>query len=204
MNSINKIIAVSTIILFSSCGLPYCKKTILSDDEIVWMNPYNVGDKVLFQSSDNRFDTLLITEKKLYNPSNHFIFDLCACNWVEGDNTAHANASYSLRLLNYNKTDDSFLDGIFLIYKDNDNKKASISFSLSGLYSKDLAVYSFVNIKIKNKKIDDCIILDHRNSEIGEGQSDIAVQSYIWSKHLGLVQYVLHSGDKFEYIGHIR
>ena len=168
------------------------------------MNPYSVGDKVLFKSSNNQFDTLLITEKNLYNPSNHFIFDLWSCNWVEGDNTANANASFKFRLLKYNKLSDSFLDGTFLIYKENDNKKADISFSLSGLYSKDSTNHTFVKVRINNKKIDDCIVLNHKNSEIGEGQSDIAVKSFIWSKHLGLVQYVLHSGEKFEYIGHVR
>lgn len=204
MSLFNRIVLLSTIVMFSSCGLPYCKKTIFDKNELLWISPYNQGDKILFQSSNNKLDTLIITEKKLYNPSNHFIFDLCACNWLEGDNLVNANGSLYFKFSNYNRENNSLFDGIFNLYKKDNKKSAEISFSLLGLYTKEFDSISFDKIMIRNKQLNDCIILDHRNSEITEGKSDIAVQSFIWSKHLGLVQYVLHSGEKFEYVGHIK
>ena len=81
----------------SSCGLPYCKKTPFSNNDLDWMKPYTVGDTLVFFNRENiEFDTLIVTKKTINNPTNKNIFDMEGCNWMEGDNEYKANAEYQI------------------------------------------------------------------------------------------------------------
>ena len=68
---------LSILMAVSSCGLPYCKKTPFSNNDLDWMKPYSVGDTLIFFNRENiEFDTLIVTKKTINNPTNKNIFDM--------------------------------------------------------------------------------------------------------------------------------
>lgn len=74
---LSKLSAVLSALLLtaSSCSLPYCIKVPFSENDLDWMKPYSVGDTLIFENIENvEYDTLIVTEKEIYNPSNN-IFD---------------------------------------------------------------------------------------------------------------------------------
>jgi hypothetical protein len=42
-------------------------KMKFSEDELKWLNVYNVGDTIVFQSQNGEYDTIYITDKKIYH-----------------------------------------------------------------------------------------------------------------------------------------
>lgn len=73
LNSNYKILILFLFTIFSSCGLPYCRKTHLNDDELAWMEKFNRNDTVCLYGVDF-VDTLYVTNKRVYN--KNFISNL--------------------------------------------------------------------------------------------------------------------------------
>lgn len=168
------------LVALQSCGLPYCKKHKFSEDDVKWVNMYNINDTILFYSSDNNEDTLIVKNKNMYNPLNTFLFDCRGCNWMEGDNEFYAISSINFVLLhNGNK-----YDGRFAIEKTEKDLPAKILLSLGGLYSKDyLNVYN------------NCVTLDRdNNAELGIYQDIIDLKKISYSKENGITTYQTISG----------
>lgn len=59
---------------FVSCGLPYCKKTHLSDNELEWIASYYVSDTLLLNDQQST-DTMIITAIQVSNKQYISIFD---------------------------------------------------------------------------------------------------------------------------------
>lgn len=59
---------------FVACGLPYCKKTHLSDHELEWIASYYVSDTLLLNDQQST-DTMIITAIQVSNKQYISIFD---------------------------------------------------------------------------------------------------------------------------------
>lgn len=63
--SIFKPIFLFIVLAFQSCI--YNKVTHLSDEDLEWIDTYDVGDTILFVSNHGNTDIMIIAEKFLYN-----------------------------------------------------------------------------------------------------------------------------------------
>lgn len=170
----NKFLIFIVILCLTSCGLPYCRRTHLNSSELKWITIYHKNDTVLFYE-DQYCDTMVVTDKQIFNKNFISIFDLKACNWLEGENEYNAHASIDFKI----KHHDTWWEGFFLIQKcQNDSIICMIDFG--GLYSKD------VSIPHQTKKI---IIRDGLNAEQGLYQKLLGVYEIKWEKEKGLVGF---------------
>ena len=96
-----KKIFVFFLFALSSCGIPYCRKSHLSEEELKWVEVYNVKDTVMFYN-DNMCDTMIVSNKEIDNKSFISPFDLKSCNWLEGETEYNAIASVSFKIKHHN------------------------------------------------------------------------------------------------------
>ena len=66
-----------------SCGLPYCKKTHLSEEEMEWINIYGKKENILF-SDGLSIDTFAFIKKNIFNFLIRCTFQLQTWNLVTG------------------------------------------------------------------------------------------------------------------------
>lgn len=178
MKSFIKILLIGIVAMgFVSCGLPCCKKTHLSDDELEWIIPYHINDTLLFHDQQST-DTMIITDIQVSNKQHISIFDLKSCNWLEGQNKYRANASIDFKL----KHKNTWWEGLFFIEKHDKDSNIVATLTLGGLYSKD------INISCKDKKI---TIIEGINAENGVYQKLMGIHSFIWEKKKGLMSITL-------------
>lgn len=177
-----KKIFVFFLFALSSCGIPYCRKSHLSEEELKWVEVYNVKDTVMFYN-DNMCDTMIVSNKEIDNKSFISPFDLKSCNWLEGETEYNAIASVSFKIKHHNNF--SWWDGGFIITK-NQDQTFSIMVDFGGLYSDD--------INLSNHH-DTCLyIIDGKNAAQGSNQPLLQINQIIWSKKNGLVGYRFKDG----------
>jgi hypothetical protein len=195
------IVILGLTVVMQSCGLPYCKKFQLENEDLLWLTPYEKGDMIIFRSELDRLDTILITDKDITNPSNTCIFDLRGCNWMEGDNEFKASAGFEFIFIHDTVVQKNGIDlgGIFRIKKHEKNRPALPELSLCELYSRKNTIYKDTSIFLLKKQIVDCLVLHRDECDIGESQPQLGIKSFVWSKRHGLVQYTIETGEKFKY-----
>jgi len=198
---IYKVFFLVLMVGMTACGLPYCKKIKFDENDLLWLNPYEKDDTIIFVSNLDRFDTILVTAKDVYNPSNTFIFDLRGCNCWEGDNEFNAIAGFDLNFIDKDliQENPNVTDGGFSINKVEKGKAAELSFSFCELYSRKITTDNDTSILLSNKLVSDCISIKKDECDIGQAQSKLNIQDFIWSKQFGLIQYTLETGEKYSY-----
>lgn len=198
---IYKVVFIALIVGMTACGLPYCKKVKFDENDLMWLNPYEKGDSIIFASNLDRFDTIVVTAKDIFNPSNTFIFDLRGCNCWEGDNEFNAIASFGLNFIDKDiiQKNPNITDGFFSVEKFEKGKAAELSFSFCELYPRKISSENDTSILLNNKLIQYCIYIRRDECDIGQRQSKLNIQNYIWSKQFGLVQYTLETGETYSF-----
>ena len=196
------IIILGLVIFLQSCGLPYCIKNPFEKEDMLWLNPYEKGDIVIFQSTQGRLDSILITAKDIFNPTNTFIFDLRGCNCWEGDNEFNAIAGFDFKFIDVDlmQKNPNVQDGLLSIEKVNKNKPILATFEFCELYSRENTTYKDTSIVFSKKRIADCKVFHRKDCDIGKSKSKLIVENFVWSKQFGLVQYVIETGERFDYL----
>ena len=92
------------LLLPVGCGLPYCKKVKLTEDDLLWINHFKANDTIYYLSNQNLIDTVIVKDVQIYNPKNTFIFDTEGQNWLEGDNEFYGFATVDLSLIHFTDT----------------------------------------------------------------------------------------------------
>ena len=173
------------VLCLVSCGLPYCKKTHLSEEEMNWINVYDEKENIRFTDGFS-IDSFALIEKEVCNKKDIPITDLKSCNWLEGQHEYIANASIDFKI----KHGSKWWKGVFIISKNMDSTfVAEISFG--GLYSNEVCLNrAATSISFKNKV----------NSEQGTNQPLLGIDEVIWDKGKGIVCYKLEDGRTFHLI----
>ncbi len=178
---INRYISLMALCLVS-CGLPYCKKTHLSEEEMEWINIYGKKENILF-SDGLSIDTFTFIKKNIFNKVHIPITDLKSCNWIEGQHEYIANASIDFKI----KHNTQWWQGVFIISKNMDSTFVS-EISFGGLYSDEVALdKTDTSISFKNGV----------NSEEGSNQPLLGIEEIIWDKEKGIICYKLKDGRVF-------
>lgn len=171
---------------FISCGLPYCIKHKLSDEDLKWMEAYSIGDTICFENNIFDVDTMIITHKELFNPSNTFIFDCRDCIWMED---SHDVNGYGLYEFSFTHDGKKYKEGFFLIRKKHSKKPAGFGFCFLGNYNNEeineCGEYIFYNIPT------DKSIVKISKSQYSHGGSDpyTLVDEILWERDAGLIGY---------------
>lgn len=156
----------------------YSKITHLNDDDLLWLQVYEEGDTILFQSSENLIDTLIITNKTIHNSVSPFRTSEASSQYI-------ANGSIDYKLIHQN---DVFEGILMLIEKDNEDRPVSISFSFCGLYS-DTFKADIRSLIVNGETLDDCIIINKTRAHQGENQKILGIKEIVWSKSRGIIRY---------------
>lgn len=170
--------------------------THLSDEDLEWMDVYEVGDTVLFVSNHGNTDIMIVTDKFLYN-------DRCPFYINEGTNSIYeANTGYTYKIQHRRNS----IDGMMVLRKNIADSMEVIyflgmQFSLSDTGKRSNYVPLEIR-KFKNKYglYDNCIIADSTNSEYSDywkKRIKPNVEKFVWSKEYGLIYYKFEDGEEF-------
>lgn len=184
------------LLLPVGCGLPYCKKVKLTEDDLLWINHFKANDTIYYLSNQNNIDTVIVKDVQIYNPKNTFIFDTEGQNWLEGDNEFYGFATVELSLIH-------FTDTFFIRFE---IERIAILGALRS--SCNFCEWSWINKKIHVNAINiqgqcfkNCISMDIKKMERNKGdQPHIGLKSVIWDKEKGLIQYSLLNGISYTII----
>lgn len=186
------IIFILSLIIMSSCGLPYCKKVPFSETDLTWLDPYSVGDTILFVCEEtNSVDTMVITDLDICNPPNTSIFDLRGCNWMEDDNEFNGIANCTFDILHRGEV----FDGIFSISKECSQKPAFFDIIIWGWYpSDDISIGNTIK-KSKNGLLKDTETLVIKGPLLHRKIHYVLppVSKLYWNREKGLTEYQIGS-----------
>ena len=169
------------VLLFGVSLLVSCiwKNYLMSDDDLVWMSPYEYGDTILYRSADN-VDSLVITEKNIYNDYEFIAHSI-------GPSESHGTAVIYGEMCH---NGDS-LDIFFLIQKTDDvTLETHIRFSQRS-YTKfwQDEVDHLNSRRVNGVVYNDLACIDSVDLEWSRRVRPYNIKSMLWSKSKGLIQY---------------
>lgn len=184
----NKTILFSFILLFASCANNSdCKKITLSKKDLSWFNCYKKGQILYFKNQFDDIDTMIVYKN---------IVDFSPCNKFELGEFQFQLASIRLN----NKNDKNLITNrrVQVNFNQEENGKLSsksfyvFDYSFWDGYDldkelKDTAIY----LKYYNKKEINCLVFDPKFDR-SHDDSNNDLDTFFWSKELGLVKYILH------------
>lgn len=175
------------IFALSSCGLPYCIKVPFSESDLVWMSPYQVGDTLIFEDDINfEDDTIIVTRKAIYNPTNTFILDPCGCKWWNGDNEFKALAVYDMEARHKGNS----YDGGVTLRKVSDDKPAYISVYIFEMFTNNaIAINNAVAYVADFPQYRQTIVIPKTNLHQGKYFTGIPINAIYWNRDAGLIGY---------------
>lgn len=179
---------VPLILLFCMTCV-YTKITHMSDSDLEWVTHRYVGETMAFESNKGDMDIVVVTNieiDNLLNPIN--------LNPGVGDNKyiAHANIEYVV----FHDTDS--LMGALRIEKHENGEPIWISSNLDSRYTFDTMPFSVSSLDTQLGLLTDCVYFDGKNSKLDiDNIQTNPIQSFIWSKKYGLVQYSFKDGTKY-------
>lgn len=192
--------------ILSCCIGYYSDLSHLYDEELQWINCYNVGDTVIFQSDNLKYDTLVVDYKKIENSENRFFIHYF--DDYMGD-SYNATAMYAY----YIKSAADSIRGNFkitkLVEKDSIEWSAILydRFSNSWPYEvdseQDRHIYigdnpiKVTNINFNGKKLNNCITFSGSNSRPAKYKGYSDIDSFIISRDYGLIYYKYTTGEEF-------
>jgi hypothetical protein len=208
-----KILFSALVITTLMEGFVYTRMSHLSDDDLVWVNNFEIGDTISFISNRGNKSTLTITDKFIHNQLWPFYFS-------EGNSGIYAaNAGYYYQINQMG----NLINGLLFITKHSINRKLYILSSLGRRKTdctklcdpyRDLEP-EFIDIchsdillktntiSLNGKIYHDCVIINETNSTSTtleyqpEDTLDNQINEFIISKKHGLLYYRLTDGESF-------
>lgn len=184
------------IFIVSICSYSCCTELWFDKEETFWTDVYEKGDIIVFKSSplsDNdkvvvKTDTIFILNKTESKPT--------------GDcNTMVSKFDVEGCVIDYSYKHDSVLSEPDLFVQHfKEEKGASLpvlrvyDMEFSGKRLKDTTIV----LNTTGTKLNDCFTFSSRNGY--KGWSTFKLKSFVWSKKMGLVQFVGEDGQKFEFV----
>jgi hypothetical protein len=160
-----------------------------SDEDLEWMSPYEVGDTILFRSSEG-VDTMTVERIKVrdeYLPfmANEASTEMNALGSIT-NKVKHNGESLSNDLVIVKETADR-LRVDFIFY-----------FRSHSQYDDTKEGFPFHKVTISDVEYDDAIIIDDKNSKTNV-KNTMACEYFIWSKSQGLLQYKYLNGEVYTF-----
>ncbi len=171
-----------SVIILMSC---ITERHFLSDDDLVWMSPYECGDTILFKSS-NDMDSLVISEKCISNDFEFIaheigVYESYGTAWFDGK-MIHYGDSLDIMFF-VQRPSKSYLN---FIYRFSERSKSCFIDDGKRLETKS----------VNGKKNKDIVLIDSALLEWDKYVfSPYNVKYLIWSKSKGLLQYEYLSTD---------
>ena len=171
------------VLLFGVSLLVSCNLTnyLMSDDDLVWMSPYEFGDTVLYKSSSG-VDSLVITEKYISNDYEFVAHSI-------GPTESHGTAWYEGKMCHYGDS----LKVLFQAQKGNDSTLCFlICFSERTCWKYRLYPDSNLDTMwVNGIEYDDfaCIDSVDMNWPKHPIRSPYNIKRMLWSKSKGLILY---------------
>lgn len=173
------------ITFFSSC---IYKRIYLTEDDLVWMTPYEQGDSILFRSG-NDLDTLIIQEKTVYNE-----FGIISKRFEEHE--AHGTAHYK-GIIIHNTEPLRFLYHIQRIKSSHLTTLFCFSERSCTIFVDDSTETH--SMLVNNEVCRDIIKFDASDLEWAKYLiSPYNCEYVLWSKTKGLVQYKYADNDSIK------
>ena len=177
-NYIKILILIAGICFFTGCCL---QKTHFTAEEMQWLNPYEEGDTLIFQSAKGEVDTSWIVQKTIYHSR-------AGCNPIN----AHGTHQYHTGRIYYqNSTDLYSKDGKTIVSMQKYRDRTGLS-----LFFKGTRFYFFDIPELDEFKHENGHVFrdDHPRSRPDEPK-------YIyWHKDHGIIKYITHEGVKWKRI----
>jgi hypothetical protein len=207
-----KILFSSLVITTLMEGFVYTLMSHLSDDDLVWVNNFEIGDTISFSSNRGNKSTLTITDKYIYNQLWPFYFS----EGNSGTYTANAGYTYQINYMN-----DSINGEVGIVKhtvsnrlritcklgnRDVDRTKLSQEIKAKTDYIDFCEFYinlEPITISLNGKIYHDCVIINETNSTSTtleyqpEDTLDNQINEFIISKKHGLLYYRLTDGESF-------
>lgn len=180
-------------LVLNSCGLPYCHKVQLTDEDLQWISNFTNNDTIYYESNNNSIDTVIINEITICNPQNTFIFDTEGINWLEGDHEFYGFADVEMTL----RHNLSQYNIAFRIKRNsiNDTLRYSLWFGDKKYMSKNIREDE---ITINSIRYNDCILIDaNRMSMSRINPQKINLKKIVWNKKKGLLLYTLQNNEVY-------
>ncbi len=163
---------------------PECKNVYFQPNDKIWFDKYNVGDKVVFKSQLNDYDTILITKKFIKKPDGN-----CILFASGGFDREYARIEYEI------KKDTFKLHYGWLVQAVADENKDEVpvlrflnmEFSNQNLPEK--------KVSSSNPKWENVYTFNESNSNTGYGIYSII--EFEWDMKYGLVSYKNANGEKW-------
>ena len=177
-------------LLIQSCG-PDCKKIYFKETDKVWFSNYNTGDKLIFKSQLNDFDTIFISNKIMKEP-------IGKCNLFVNDYVAeYVRVDYEMKKDSFDLVQDYFIQ----IAADNKNRDATpvirfLNMEYSNLMHKPLKS----NPSKTNPKWKSVYLFNDENCPYTNLAGKFRITEFEWDKNYGLVAYENIIGEKWQLI----
>lgn len=156
-----------------------CKNYLMSDDDLVWMSPYEYGDTILYRSADN-VDSLVITDKYISNDYEFVAHSI-------GPTESHGTAVIEGKMCHYG---DSFDVSILTQKTDDVTLRTYIRFSQRN-YTKfwQDEVDHLDSRRVNGIMYYDLACIDSVDLEWSRRVRPYNIKRMLWSKSKGLIQY---------------
>ncbi|MDE6019643.1 MAG: hypothetical protein K2H01_01420, partial [Ruminococcus sp.] len=194
-------------VMMTGCIGYYSEMSRLTDDDLSWIEMYEEGDTLLYESELNEIDTIVVGRVRQTNRNNpfyiHFLDD------YKGS-TYEAYAGYFLKIAHSNKLLNVRVRITKLLTNDNLNIEAYFGGLFSRAweseydYGQEKRYYKGENpIKIKpyrykDKIIENCIVFDKDNSRYSEYYNELdSVEYFVISKDYGLLSYKFTNSTEY-------
>ena len=174
-----------TLTLFTSCI--YWGMYHFSDDDLVWLSPYDEGDTILFKSITNEMDTLIVNEK--------YVKDTY---WPFMENEArNVMKAYGFLDMDIWHKSQPFHFGLSITKEKSDG----LSVSLPLAHIRGFAWESEIEMgekQIGHKSYKDVFVCTEKDSRFLL-QKEPGFQYYLWSKSKGLLEYKYLNGEVYTF-----
>jgi len=174
-------ILILGIAFLTGCCL---QKTHFTAEEMQWLNPYEEGDTLIFQSAKGEVDTSWIVQKTIYHSR-------AGCNPIN----AHGTHQYHTGRIYYqNSTEKYSSGGRSLISIMKTRKRTGFSVSYIG------TTYSFYDVsEVWDIKSDSIYIFQARYYNHPNARSD-QIDYLHWHENHGIIKYITHAGVEWKRI----
>ena len=172
--------------IFASCT--YNSVTLLSEEELEWMDVYSSGDTVLFSAADGGIDTMIVSRTVDNLPDKFGLH--CFTDY-------HGRGSYNNII--FHKGDH--FDCLFIIRKGYNNLTYFITRFEDRFSNPDdetLQPSDTTKVIVKGRIYDDALTIDDSNSFISENTMTNC-EYFIWSKSKGLLEYKYLNGEVYTF-----
>ncbi|WP_028891100.1 hypothetical protein [Tenacibaculum sp. 47A_GOM-205m] len=184
------LILIIICVIIQSCGSD-CTNVYFTENDKTWFNNYEAGNKLIFKSQLNDFDTIFITNKITKEPKGE-------CNpFVSNFDKEFARIDYKIKKDTFNLVEDYFIQ----INANEKKKDASPVIRLL-----NLEFSSFNNILPKTKQSElktewkNVYTFNKNNCPYSNLNGKFGLTEFEWDKEFGLISYTNEKGEKWTLI----